>query len=230
MGADASRAAPSTGSTVDSLLDAAEDHFAADGFEGASLRAVMRAAGADPGAVHYHFGGRPALAAAVLDRLLNPLNADRLDRLGAARSRCRPAPAPIPLPWLVEALIRPDLELAADLERRGPGRARLVGAIYLAPAGFVTERVEARFAPVAERFLPELCATLPDVPADLMAWRIRWVVFGTVGALLADPAASAGASTEELARRLVPSLAAALEPPPDRHPLDLRDQQGEHRP
>lgn len=46
---------PSRG--VDALLDAAEREIAGGGFEGGSLRSIMREADVDPGAIHYHFGG-----------------------------------------------------------------------------------------------------------------------------------------------------------------------------
>jgi len=46
---------PSLG--VDALLDAAEREFAGGGFDGGSLRSIMREADVDPGAIHYHFGG-----------------------------------------------------------------------------------------------------------------------------------------------------------------------------
>jgi len=208
--------------TTAALLDAAEAQFAGEGFQRASLRAVMRAAGADPGAIHYHFGGRPALAGAVLDRLLAPLNRRRLELLDAAiAATARP---PVPMRDLVDALIRPDLELAADLERRGTGRARLVGLIYLEPEAFVAERVEAHFAPVARRFLPEMISAAPHVAPHDLAWRVRWVVFGTLGAVLATPGgageesgdlpadAPVDAAIDGLIERVVPSLAAALDP------------------
>ena len=47
---------------IDALINAAEEEFANAGFDAASLRKIMRAAGADPGAIHYHFGGCDALA------------------------------------------------------------------------------------------------------------------------------------------------------------------------
>lgn len=176
------------GGTAAALVDAAEAGFARDGFEGASLRAVMRAAGADPGAVHYHFKGREGLAAAVLDRILDPLNGRRLELLAEAEERAGVGRGaqPVPLAELVEALIRPDLEVAADLDRRGSGRARLVAAMYLHPAAFVRAKVEAHFGPVAARFMPHLVIAVPHVEAEILAWRIRWCVFGTVGALLSD--------------------------------------------
>ena len=92
---------------VDGLLDAAEAEFATEGIETGSLRRIMREAGADPGAVHYHFGGREALAAAVLERLLVPLNARRLELLAEVVAGGQPPPA-----RLVEALVRPDVEAA----------------------------------------------------------------------------------------------------------------------
>lgn len=193
--------------TAQALVDAAEERFALDGFAGASLRAVMRAAGADPGSIHYHFGGRPTLAGAVLDRVLAPLNARRLELLDRAVDRN--APAPVPVAELMAALVHPDLEVAADLRRRGPERARLVGAIYIDPAAFVTERVEAHFAPVARRFQPELARAIPGADPEIVAWRIRWFVFGTVGALLSDRAALDG-PFDELAGRLVAGATALL--------------------
>ena len=208
---------PSPVSTAAALVDAAEDLFAADGFERASLRAVMRTAGADPGAVHYHFGGRPALAAAVLDRILAPLNARRLELLDQARAADpdvgSPGPQPLQLPAIVDALVRPDLETAAELRRRGSGRSRLIGAIYLNPAAFVTERVEAHFEPVAQRFLPELMASIPDVDPETVGWRVRWIVFGTLGALLSDPDEPFRRPIDELAARLATDLAGALAAP-----------------
>lgn len=193
--------------TTNALVDAAEAHFAADGVDRASLRAVMRDAGTDPGAVHYHFKGRRALAEAVLDRVLVPLNNRRIELLDQLDPTDRPLAA------LVEALTRPDVEAAHALEQRGSGRARLMGAIYLEPAAFVTARVEERFRPVAARFIPQMITAAPDVAPDLLAWRVRWPVFGTLGALLADPDELHAHETDDLVARLVDTLTAALGAP-----------------
>lgn len=194
-----------TSARVDALLDAAEAEFAEQGIESGSLRKIMRQAGADPGAVHYHFGGREAIAAAVLERLLVPLNAHRLALLDQAVSSGRPGPS-----QLVEALIRPDVEAAHVLHARSPGRARLIGAIYTRPNDFVASTVAAHFAPVATAFRPHLEATLPRLSFDDVAWRIRWCVFGTVGALLADATAPFERSADDLVDELVRTLSAAL--------------------
>jgi AcrR family transcriptional regulator len=194
-----------TSETVDALLDAAEAEFAENGIESGSLRKIMRTAGADPGAVHYHFRNREALARAVLDRVLAPLNARRREFLDRASAAGSPT-----LPQLVEALIRPDIETAYELHSRSSGRARLIAAVYLRPAEFVETAVAAHFAPVADAFRPHLEAALPSVPFPTIAWRVRWCVFGTVGALLADESAPFERDPDELIAELVQVLAAAL--------------------
>lgn len=194
-----------TSERVDALLDAAEAEFAEIGFDTGSLRRIMRTAGTDPGAVHYHFGGRAALAEAVLTRLLAPLNARRMELLDEAIGA-----GDLSLARLVEALIRPDIEAARALEARSPGRARLIGAVYLRPTDFVEAAVAAHFAPVADAFRPHLETALPTVPFSVVAWRVRWCVFATVGTLLADRSAPFDRDPDALIAELVRIFSAAL--------------------
>lgn len=194
-----------TSPKIDALLDAAEAEFASTGIENGSLRQIMREAGADPGAIHYHFGSRETLAAAVLDRILAPLNARRLQLLVDATSSGQPA-----VSQLVDALIRPDIETAHMLQAQSVGRARLIGAIYTRPSDFVAASVAAHFAPVADAFRPHLESALPHLAFGDIAWRIRWCVFGTIGALLADESAPFQRPADDLIGELVRTLAATL--------------------
>jgi len=194
-----------TSPRVGALLDAAEVEFADAGIETGSLRKIMRAAGADPGAVHYYFGGRQALVEAVLTRILLPLNARRRELLDRARMSTEPM-----LVDLVDALVRPDIEFAQVLQARSPGRARLIGAVYLRPADFVEATVAAHFAPVAQAFRPHLEAAIPHVPFPTISWRVRWCVFGTLGALLTHESAPFEPDPDDLIAELVRTLSAAL--------------------
>jgi len=65
------------------LLAAGRKLFARRGFDGTSVRAITRAAGANLGAVTYHFGSKRALYSAVLEQGLRPI-AERVHE--AARS------------------------------------------------------------------------------------------------------------------------------------------------
>lgn len=194
-----------TSPKIDALLDAAEAEFASAGTESGSLRKIMRQAGTDPGAIHYHFGSREALTTAVLERILVPLNARRLVLLEEAVASGQPL-----VSNLVEAIIRPDVEAAHALNAQSPGRARLIGAIYTRPSDFVAATVAAHFAPVADAFRPHLEALLPHLPFGDVAWRIRWCVFGTVGALLADESAPFERTEDDLVHELARTLSAAL--------------------
>lgn len=210
----ASSGRPRTHSTVAALLDAAGRRVAVDGFASASLRGIMRDAGADPGSIHYHFGGREQLMAALLERLLVPINDRRAELLDGLEAPSRGAEdRPIPMEGLIDALVRPDLEVARAMDRRGSQDARLVGLIYLEPATFVTAQVEQRFAPVARRFHPRLIEAAPTIAPETLAWRIRWCLFGTLGAVLADPGRPSLADPERfeyLLDHLVTTLTAAV--------------------
>jgi AcrR family transcriptional regulator len=83
--------------TRSSLLNAARAEFAAQGFAGASVRAITAAAGANLGAITYHFGSKQALYEAVVT-----------DVLGEAARRVAAAATPTD---------RPALDRAGDVVR-----------------------------------------------------------------------------------------------------------------
>lgn len=73
--------------TKEKLLRAGEQLFARDGIHGALTRDIVTAAGqANDSAIHYHFGSRPGLLAAILDKHVQQMEAERraaLELLGA---------------------------------------------------------------------------------------------------------------------------------------------------
>lgn len=75
--------APPRSDTRDALLTAARKLFAKKGYDGASIRAITTEAGANLGAVTYHFGSKRRLYEAVLDQVLQPMD-QRADAVFAA--------------------------------------------------------------------------------------------------------------------------------------------------
>lgn len=65
------------------LLSEAERVFAAQGYEGASVRQVTRAAGANVAAVSYYFGGKEGLYRAVFERFFEVMRERRIQRIEA---------------------------------------------------------------------------------------------------------------------------------------------------
>ncbi|QXJ23518.1 TetR/AcrR family transcriptional regulator [Actinomadura graeca] len=107
---------PGPTETRETILAVARDLFAEKGYDGASLRAIARAAGVDPALVHHFFGNKegvfieamrfPVDPAVVLPRVL----ASPRDRLG-------------------ETMIRTFLEVWGDPDRRAPILAMLRSAM-----------------------------------------------------------------------------------------------------
>jgi AcrR family transcriptional regulator len=94
--------------TRDRLIEAANRAFAEHGIMRTSLVEVTRQAGQrNRGAVHYHFGGRDELLAAVLEQHVAFLAEREGELLAIATSR--PADD---IASVVEAVIRPAMELA----------------------------------------------------------------------------------------------------------------------
>lgn len=110
-------ATTATPGTRERLLDVAENLFAEHGYDTVSVRAINSAAGMNPAAVHYHFGSKEALVAALLESRLAPLWQDGLAELTARRR----TGAPPGVGELVEVVLAPLAELAGD----PTGRLRL---------------------------------------------------------------------------------------------------------
>ncbi|WP_345498528.1 TetR/AcrR family transcriptional regulator [Nocardia callitridis] len=90
--------------TRERLLSAAEGLLLSEEYDEVSVRGICAAAGANPAAVHYHFGSKDALVTALLEDRLEPLWADRL---GAAAEYGS-------VGAVVDAILGPFVELSAD--------------------------------------------------------------------------------------------------------------------
>ncbi|PXY22683.1 TetR/AcrR family transcriptional regulator [Prauserella muralis] len=99
-----------TGSTRQRLLTVAERLLLDAGYDHVSVRAINAAAGANPAAVHYHFGSKDALVAALLEERLAPVWQDELRRL---EQRRRGGWVPT-VAELADVVLTPLADLAAD--------------------------------------------------------------------------------------------------------------------
>lgn len=185
---------PPTGQAADTgarhrLLDAAETLLRHQGYDSVSVRAVNKAAGMNPAAVHYHFGSKQALVAALLESRMRPLFDAPLAALDG------PSHRPPDVAALVTALVEPLARMAAD-----PARGWLVG--LLARLVLTGTPLPWRSPwPEPEVWTALLAAALPGLPPDAVAARwllARDLVLLTLGAPFTEPGAG----------RPVPSAAA----------------------
>jgi len=147
------------GDTRDRLLDAAERLFAERGFEGATMRALARGAGASLSSTNYHFGTKEALLEAVLRRRVAPLNALRIDRLAAAREAA--GDGPIPVESILAAYVGPFFERRAADRARSMPQPWAAARLFFDPAAPVTRIRTELLGDVEAHFIAELARTLP---------------------------------------------------------------------
>lgn len=157
----------STDATRKALLDAAEALFASEGYAATSLRQLTARAGANLAAVHYHFGSKEALAKALLERTIAPINAERLRRLDALEAGGgEPEPRAILLAFL-EPVLR---------SGSAAGLCRVFGRILAEQPPFLRGFLRGQFGLVASRFVAALGQALPHLSERDLWWRLHFVV------------------------------------------------------
>lgn len=129
--------------TAAALVDAGRDLFGRHGYDGTSVRSLTRQAGANLGAVTYHFGSKEALYRAVLASGLEPLAA------GVSEIAAQPGQALDRVEWVVR--------LCLDYLNENPDVPRLLTR-QLAGDGTLPEPARTAFA----RILSTLAEVIED--------------------------------------------------------------------
>src|SRR4029077_10602729 len=159
------------------ILDAAEELFMQNGFDGASMRLLTAKAGVNLSAVNYHFGSKDALIEAVFRRRLDPMNAARIAALEKAETDAGAgalAPAAV-----IPAFIGESLRMMEDAKGGGRNFIRLLGRTYTEPAKPIRALIGQLYAPVTARYRAVLERALPNMPRDEVVWRMHFM-FGTL--------------------------------------------------
>lgn len=165
------------------LLDAAEKLFAERGYAGASLRAITDAAGANLGAVNYHFSSKEELLWEVISRRVSPINRERLRLLDECRRAANGGPPAIE--GILRAFVTPVFSLHA-----GGGVdpfVRLAGRMYSEPLPQLPKLHARLFHDVTGRFLDALSEALPGLSRKELWWQLQLVVGTFLHPLLAGP-------------------------------------------
>lgn len=170
--------------TRERLLAAAERLLLTRPYDEVSVRGICGEAGANPAAVHYHFGSKDALVAALLEDRIGPLWAERLTAVTAERGA---------VSEVVDAVIEPFVALAGDP----------VGRLHLRLlAQFVLGRHMASWRRPWFQ-MDSWVGLLPELPEDES--RRRWMLafdliitrFGGAGTEERDPSERAVASLRD---------------------------------
>jgi len=201
--------------TKDRILDSAELLFAQHGIAATSLRSLTEHAGVNLASVNYHFQSKDALVQAVLFRCLNPINERRMNLLNAIIHR--PGGAPPEIEDILDALYRPAVEAAMTSRKEGRSIIALMGRIYMEPGELLASQVRAVMTQVVSAFHDVLRMALPDVPQNVLFWRLQFsvgVMTHTFGASQLIEGLARGRvqvnDTEELLRQMISYAAGGL--------------------
>jgi AcrR family transcriptional regulator len=193
------------------LLAAGERLFATRGISGAQLRDIIRAAGqANDSAVHYHFGSRDGLLAAICQRHIAAMDPERERRLA------QQGPQP-DLETVIADLVRP------TAQRLHSQSGRYFLRITAQLAGSAGVRSGAQPPPVVSQALRQQLEQVQRIctdrmPAELARERVA-VMIGALTSALAERAASIDArrpfalDDEAFVANLEAMLVAALRAP-----------------
>ncbi|MBO2451505.1 TetR family transcriptional regulator [Actinomadura barringtoniae] len=168
------------------MLTAARELFAEKGYDGASLRAIARAADVDPALVHHYFGNKEGVFVAAMRFPVEP-------------SELLPMILETPKAELGEAMVRTFLFVWDDPERRAPILAMLRSAM-------TNERAAVMMREFVTSALLARAAGLRDIPLI----RVQAAAGQLIGVMIlrhvlkVEPISSA--TTEELVGLIAPAV------------------------
>lgn len=179
----------------DRIISAARRLFAQQGIGNVSLRDVIRAAGVNPAAVHYHFGSRRALLREVFREARTPLNAQRRVLL---RDAGKGSGRPQSLRPVLHAFFWPIFD-RLDQSRSAPAAdLTFISQLRLDPSSDARAVLEEHERELDELFESALSRALPHLDRAKVRLRMHlanstaWDVVGQADALEWTPPGAAG--------------------------------------
>jgi AcrR family transcriptional regulator len=168
--------------TRERLLDVAERLFARHGLDAVSVRDITKAAGANLGAINYHFGTKRKLIVAVFDRRVTPLTRERLNALDALERTV--GNGPLPLEGVLEAMFRPAVLHSMDKQRGGAVFGRLMARTMMEPNPHLESFMRGQIEPVVRRFDAALMRAMPNLTLEDVFWRMHLLMGALHNSLL----------------------------------------------
>ena len=203
-------------STKNKILDAAENLFAIQGFNGTSLREITSRAEVNLAAVNYHFGSKKELIKSVMSRYMNELS----PRLEASLVNiCEQEN--LNLLEVFSAFIEPLLSLNEFKENGTSNFLQLLGRGYSDSQGFLRWFLTTQYPGVINNFVKAVQKAYPELTTEEMFWRLHFTM-GTIvftmssSDALMDIAKSDFDKTMDIAgviKKVIPYVAAGVAAP-----------------
>lgn len=170
------------GDTRERIIQAAVIVFSRKGFEGATLKEITEMAEANIASVNYYFRSKDELIRQLIQDLLTSVNTARLAALDSYEAD-KAAGAEPSLVRLLDAMIRPMVQLASDMEGGRDHISLLLQARTIPYA--VNQPDGGDDQAFHERFLGHLESLLPSLSRTELVWRYDFAR-GAMMFILAD--------------------------------------------
>ena len=199
--------------TRERMLDSAEELFAAQGYNGTSMRDVARKVEAPIALVTYHFESKENLFDRVIERRASYMALARIKALDEARTAA--GNGPIPLQALIEGYVWPFIERSS---RGGPGwknYSQLVARLANSPRW--TPVISKHYDGVARQYVGEFRRALPSI-GEADVYHAFNFMAGTMVCAVAEPGRveklsqgrHVASDLEDLFDRMIPFLVAGF--------------------
>jgi len=131
------------------ILDVAERIFAERGFEGASMREIVKAAKVNLATVYYYFDSKEGLLWAVLDHRFDPFHKEQKETL----KKLQENPDKYSLEDVLESMLKTPLSIAESEPSRIQIIRRLIGRMVTEPHRLTHEMNKRRHKDLREGFI-----------------------------------------------------------------------------
>ena len=159
--------------TQTKILDAAESLFAEKGYSATSIRDITSKAGVNLAAVNYYFRSKEALIGAVFQRLIEPVNRLRLERLEALEHR---ETDPLAIENILRALIEPTFAMFHEYRESKPFFMQLVGRIHTDSSETIRTLFFEHLRPVLQAFSKAISEAVPHLTRERAELRMRFIM------------------------------------------------------
>lgn len=158
--------------TRDRILDTAEELFALEGFGAVSLRRIVGEAGVNLAAVHYYFGSKDGLIERLVERLVVPVNEERVRMMGAFRQE---SGGVLNLEQVVRAFVVPVFHFRNENGRDGKFVARLIGRLMTEYGEEMWSRMSRIFEPTVKIFIEAMKEIFPGARMERLYMALHFM-------------------------------------------------------
>lgn len=168
-----------TTDTRKQILEVAESHFAQFGYAGTSVRGIIKEAGVNLAAVHYHFQSKEGLYAAVLEQYAKPIVEQQLQDLHDYVERHRKPH----VEDVVRIFYTPPLQKTSEDTEKGKIAALLLARCFTEPDE-IQSIANKQFDACREAFADAFAMCLPDATKREHLWNVEFMVGAIIAYLM----------------------------------------------